>query len=139
MEQIGFAALFLLISDQAVQLPLDGNQLLVNFIIVLIFGSILGIVIQNSLVVGRIEQAHRVVLTIDINQSAAQFPQDGRSGRHSIDAADTLALGGNLTGQKQFFAALIPCFFQTVLDSSRNFLKSGPNHGFGSARPHQFT
>ena len=75
LQQVGLAALLFLVGDQAVQFPLDPDQLLVDLVIGLVLGPVLGIIVQQGLVMGRVEQPHRVVLAVDIDQAPAQFPQ----------------------------------------------------------------
>ena len=63
---------------------------------------------------GRVQQADGVVLAVDVDQPAAQLPQDGGCGRHPIDAASAFALGCDLTAQGQGIGALISGLFQAV-------------------------
>ena len=73
----------------------------VDSIIRLILSTVLGVSIQNAFMTGRVQQAHGVVLTVDVDKPAAKLPQDGGSGRHPVDAAGALALGGDLTAEQQ--------------------------------------
>ena len=139
LEQVGLAALFFLIGDEAVQLPLDPDQLFVDLVIVLVDLPVPGVIVQNALVVGGVEQADRVVLPVDVDEPAAQFPQDSGGGRHPVDAAAALALGGDLPGQQQLVAALIARLFQAVLDGGGHLLEGRPDHRLGGAGADQLT
>ena len=86
---------------------------------------------------GWIQQTHRVVLAIDVDKSAAKLPQDSGGGRHPVDAAGALALGGDLTAEQQRFRALIACLFQTVKDGRRHILKCSPDDSLGRTGAHE--
>ena len=136
-QQVDTALFFTLVRNLSVQFPLDLDQLPINGIILLILGTILGIGVQNSLVVGRVQQSNGIVLAVDVDEPAAQLPQDRCGGRHPVDAAGALALSGDLTAQEQCFRALIPGFFQTVQHSRRNIFKCRPDHRLCSTGTHQ--
>ena len=66
------------------------------------------------------------MLTVDVDKPPAQLPQDGSSGRHPVDTAGALALGGDLTAEQQGLRALIACLFEAVENSRRHVLERGP-------------
>ena len=94
--QVDAALLFALVGDHGVQRFLDPHQFPIDGIVCLIFRAVLGVSVQNALMPGWIQQTHRVVLAIDVDKSAAKLPQDSGGGRHPVDAAGALALGGDL-------------------------------------------
>ena len=86
---------------------------------------------------GRVQQTHGVMLTVDVDKPPAQLPQDGGSGRHPVDTAGALALGGDLTAEQQGLRALIACLFEAVENSRRHVLERGPDDGLGRAGAHE--
>ena len=87
--------------------------------------------------VGGVQKAHRIVLAVDVDETAAELPQHRRCGGHPIDAAAALALGGDLAAEHQRRGALVPGLFQTVQHCLRHIVKGGPDHGLGRAGAHK--
>ena len=136
-QQVDTALLFALVGYHGVQRLFDADQFPVDSIIRLIFSTVLGVSIQNALMTGRVQQAHGVVLTVDVDKPPAQLPQDGGSGRHPVDTAGALALGGDLTAEQQGLRALIACLFEAVENSRRHVLERGPDDSLGRAGAHE--
>ena len=84
-QQVDTALLFALVGYHGVQRLFDADQFPVDSIIRLILSTVLGVSIQNALMTGRVQQAHGVMLTVDVDKPAAKLPQDGGSGRHPVD------------------------------------------------------
>ena len=137
LQQVDLALLFSLVSDQGIQLPLDPHQLPVQGIVLLKNSAVLRIIVQNSQMMRRVEQTHRIVLAVDVDQTTAQLPQNGCRSRHSVDAAVALALGGDLTAEQQCFGALVAGLLQLIQHSRRHLLKGGANHRLCSSGAHQ--
>ena len=98
-QQIDPALLFGFVGDHGIQLPLDAHKLPVQDIIVLKLHAVLRIIIQNAQMSCRVQKAHGVVLTVDIDKSSAQLPQNRSRCRHSVDAAGAFALGCDLSAE----------------------------------------
>ena len=137
LQQVDLALLFGLVSDQGIQLPLDPHQLPVQGIVLLKNSAVLRIIVQNAQMMRRVEQTHRIVLAVDVDQTTAQLPQNGRRSRHSVDAAAALALGGDLTAEQQCFGALVAGLLQLIQHSRRHLLKGGADHRLCSPGAHQ--
>ena len=137
LQQVDFALLFSLIGDQSIQFPLDPHQFPVQGIVLLENSAVLRVIIQNAQMVRRVEQTHRIVLAVDVDQSAAQLPQDGCRSRHSVDAAAALALSSDLAAEQQRLRALVAGLLQLVQHSRRHLLKGGTDHRLCSPGTHQ--
>ena len=68
------------------------------------------------------------MLTVDVDQPATQFPEDGCRCRHTVDPAGAFALRRDLPAEHQFLRALVPCLFQTILHRNRHLFKCGTDH-----------
>ena len=128
LQQIDLALLFGFIGDQSIQLPLDLHQFPVQGIVLLKNSAILRIIIQNPQMVRRVEQTYGIVLTVDVDQTAAQIPQNSCRSRHSVDAAAAFTLSGNLAAEQQCFGALVAGLFQLIQHSRRHLFKGGADH-----------
>ena len=85
----------------------------------------------------RIEQTHRIVLTVDVDQPTAQFTQNGCRGWHPVDTAAAFALGGDLAAEQQCFRALVAGLLKLIQHSRRHLLKGGADHRLCSPGAHQ--
>ena len=136
-QQVDPSLLFRLVGDHGVQFLLDLDQAPVQHIILLIEFGVLRIIVQNAQMVCRIQQSHRVVLAVDVDQTSAQLPQHSRRGGHAVDSAAALSFGGDLTAQKQLCRALITGRFQFVQHHIRDLRKRRTDHRFGRTRAHK--
>ena len=137
LQQVDLALFFSLIRNQGIQFPLDPHQLTVQGIVLLKNSAVLRIIIQNAQMMRRIEQTHRIVLAVDVDQTAAQLPQNGCRGRHPVDAAAAFTLGGDLAAEQQCFRALVAGLFKLIQHSRRHLLKGGADHRLCSPGAHQ--
>ena len=136
-QQIDFSLLFGLVGDHGIQFPLDAHKLPVQHIVFLKFRVVLCIIIQNPQMPCRVQKSHGVVLTVNVDKSAAQLPQDGRGRGHAVDAAGALALGGDLTAEHQRIRTFVPRLLQTVQHGIRHLFKGSTDDGLGCARAHK--
>ena len=85
----------------------------------------------------RIEQTHRIVLAVDVDQPAAQIPQNGCRGWHPVDAAAAFPLSGDLAAEQQCLRALIAGLFKLIQHRRRHLLKGSADHRLCSPGAHQ--
>ena len=124
---------------EGVQLALDGDQLTVAAVVICKQITVLGILVQQTQVQGRIRQALAVVLAVDGQQPCGNIPHDGGGSGHAVDAAAALALGVDLAVQKQVVGDLVAAFFQLLFDGGRDTLKRCPDARLLCAASHQLT
>ena len=124
---------------EGVQLALDGDQLAVAAVVICKQITVLGILVQQTQVQGRIRQALAVVLAVDGQQPCGNIPHDGGGSGHAVDAAAALALGVDLAVQKQVVGDLVAAFFQLLFDGGRDTLKRCPDARLLCAASHQLT
>ena len=121
-QQVDPSLLLRLVGDHGVQFLLDLDQAPVQHIILLIEFGVLRIIVQNAQMVCRIQQPHRVVLAVDVDQTSAQLPQHSRRGGHTVDPAAALSITGR---------------FQFVQHHIRDLRKRRTDHRFGRTRAHK--
>lgn len=70
-QKVDPALLLALVCDHRIQLPLYFDKSPVYAVIFLIDRLILSVIIQDTLMISRIQQPYRIMLTIQIDQTAA--------------------------------------------------------------------
>ena len=120
-----------------IQLALYRDQLAVAAVILGKQLAVLGVLIQQIQMQGRVCQALAVVLAVDGKKSGGNIPHHGSGGRHTVDTAAALALGVDLTVQKQVIAGLITALLKLLFDGCRYSLKGGPDTRLLSAAAHK--
>ena len=99
--------------------------------------AVLGILIQQREVHGRVGQALAVVLAVDGQQPGADVPHHRGGGGHAIDAAAALALGIDFAVKQQVVQGLVAAALQFGADRFGDILEGGPDTGFLRAAAHQ--
>ena len=85
----------------------------------------------------RVQKAHGVVLTVDIDKSSAQLPQNRSRCRHSVDAAGAFALGCDLAAEHQCIRALVARLLKAVQHRTGHLLKGCTDHRLGGPCAHK--
>ena len=123
---------------QGVQLALDLHQLAVAGIVLVEQLLVMGILVQQPQMGGRVCQALAVMLAVNTQEPCGNVPYHSRRGGHAVDAAGTFAVGADFPVQKQIIGVFVAEFFQLFVDRSRNLLKGGPDGGLLGTAANQF-
>ena len=77
------------------------------------------------------------MLAVYAEQTGRNIPHDGGGCRHSVDTADTFAIGIDFAVQQQVVSRFITTGFELSAYRSRNIFKRSPDTGFVGAAAHK--